>query len=156
MHRRLLTAAPLAAILLISGCSGPANTDTSEKSHPPASAGDPAPSTSPKGSAAPSLDYPKKVPALVSETSGTGNRKLPAFTPDEEIYTIYADCTGEGSVSLMDRDNPEGEPHAIACDDAPTVGVIHAEAVPQHLAVEVTGGTAQWAIVIVTGDQRSV
>ncbi|MFB8102391.1 MULTISPECIES: hypothetical protein [Streptomyces] len=90
------------------------------------------------------------------ETSGAGDENLPAFTPAEETYTLYADCTGKGSVSLVDRDDPDGKPHPISCDDVPTVGVVHTEAVPQRLMAKVTGGAAQWAIVIVPGAMRAV
>ncbi|MGW1296233.1 hypothetical protein [Streptomyces sp. NPDC002533] len=158
MRRRILTAAvPLTVVLLVGGCSGSADTGAPEgagsKTSP--TAGEPA-ASSPGSTSAPALEYPEKAQALVPETSGAGNKNLPAFTPAEETYTIYADCTGKGSVSLVDRDNPDGEPHPISCDDVPTVGVIHTEAVPQRLMVKVTGGAAQWAIAIVSGDKRPV
>ncbi|MEU3205745.1 hypothetical protein ABZ702_18065 [Streptomyces cyaneofuscatus] len=161
MRRRILTAvAPLAAVLLVGGCSGSADTGSPEgagsKTSPAASepAASPAPPSSPGGTSAPALEYPEKAQALVPETSGAGDKNLPAFTPAEETYTIYADCTGKGSVSLVDRDNPDGKPHPISCDDVPTVGVIHTEAVPQRLMVKVTGGAAQWAIAILSGDKQ--
>ncbi|MFI1224050.1 MULTISPECIES: hypothetical protein [unclassified Streptomyces] len=163
MRRRILTAAaPLAAVLLVGGCSGSANTGTPEgagsKTTLTASGSPASPTSSPSagGASAPGLEYPEKAQALVPETSGAGNKNLPEFTPAEETYTIYADCTGKGSVTVTDRDNPDGEPHPIACDDVPTVGVIHTETVPQRLTVKVTGGAAQWVIAIVAGDQRPV
>ncbi|MFF0504006.1 hypothetical protein ACFYUH_10465 [Streptomyces fimicarius] len=160
MRRRILAAAPLTAVLLVCGCSGPTDTGSPEAVGPTApvtasgSPTRPAPSPSEGGTSAPELDYPEKAQALIPETSGAGSKKLPAFTPAGETYTIYADCTGKGSVAIVDRDNPDGEPHPIGCDDVPTVGVIHTETVPQHLTVKVTDGAAQWVIAIVEGDQR--
>ncbi|NEC20398.1 hypothetical protein [Streptomyces parvus] len=163
MRRRILTTAvSLTAALLVGGCSGSADTaapgGAGSKTSPTAGepAASPASPSSPGSASAPALEYPEKAQALVPETSGAGSKNLPAFTPTEESYTVYADCTGKGSVSLVDRDDPDGEPHPISCDDVPTVGVIHTEAVPQHLMVKVTGGAAQWAIAIVSGDKRPV
>ncbi|ARF74442.1 hypothetical protein B7C62_21055 [Kitasatospora albolonga] len=165
MRRRVLAAAPLTAVLLISGCTGSADTGTPEGSGRPASptASEPAASQPPSpsqpapsdGTAAPRLVVPGKAPSLVPETSGSGNKDLPAFTPAEEIYTIYAGCSGNGSVTLVDRDNPGGEPHAIVCNDVQTVGVIHTEIEPQRLSVRVTGGATEWKIAVVSGDTRT-
>ncbi|SCD53706.1 hypothetical protein [Streptomyces sp. ScaeMP-e83] len=116
MRRRLLTAAaaPLAAVLLAAGCSGSADTPADADPKTPPTAGEP--------TAAPALEYPAKARALVPETSGAGSRNLPVFTPDEETYTLYADCTGKGAVTLVDWDDPDGEPHPIVCDGVSTVG----------------------------------
>ncbi|MEV4877432.1 hypothetical protein [Streptomyces cyaneofuscatus] len=160
MRRRILAVTPLAAILVIGGCTNSGDTGTSDEAgrKPSPTASMPAMSTaqaSPSGGTSElELVIPGKAQVLVPETSGSGDKDLPAFTPSEEIYTVYAGCRGKGSVTLLDRDNPDGERHSIVCNDVQTVGVIHTEIEPQRLTVHVTGGSARWKVAVVSGDNR--
>lgn len=150
--RRCLAAATVAAtFFLAGGCTDPAGTE------PPARGSRNTPSADRSGrqatTALPELDVPENARVLVAETVGTGSADLPGFTPSEEAYTVYADCSGRGQVALVDRDG-EGQARPIACDGAGTVGVIHTDRKPQHLAIRVTGGAADWKISVVPGDHH--
>ncbi|MGM1075143.1 hypothetical protein ACS0VI_02785 [Streptomyces sp. H28] len=88
------------------------------------------------------------------ETAGETGRELPAFTPEEGSYTIYASCDGKGEVSIVGRDS--GKPHPIACGGVLTVGVVHVEKEEeQHIRIEVVGGAAAWRVAVVSGDRQA-
>ncbi|MFP3991414.1 hypothetical protein U9R90_28895 [Streptomyces sp. E11-3] len=87
---------------------------------------------------------------LIPETSGRTTLKLPEFTPDQEVYTYYASCTGEARVEIVYRG--DADPDSVACDGVPTIGLVHTEIRPHQLTVRVTGGTAAWRLAVVSGD----
>ncbi|WP_432057643.1 hypothetical protein [Streptomyces sp. bgisy022] len=150
MRRTLCTAAALATLFLAGGCSDEPEAKRPSPTAPTASAGrpTPAPATQP-----PSFELPENARTLVAETTGDTDRNLPAFTPQEGAYTLYATCEGKGKVSIMDRDS--STPHPVTCDGVHTVGVVHGDKKPQHLTVQVTGGTSVWRIAVVSGNHQS-
>jgi hypothetical protein len=150
--RRYIPAAAAAAIFLVGGCTGSADTDSpggeSQKTPAASTSSQQADATQP-----PVLEVPKNAEVLVTETTGTGNKNLREFTPSEEAYTVYASCSGKGKVTIIDRDG-RGEPHLVACDGVRTVGVIHTETKPQHLTIQVTDGTSNWKVAVVSGSHE--
>ncbi|MFJ3159706.1 hypothetical protein [Streptomyces kanasensis] len=90
---------------------------------------------------------------LVPETRASGDRNLPPFTPDEPVYTVYASCTGKGKVKILDQGDGSN-PHPVACDGVRTVGTVHTEQKPQSLKIQVTDGTAEWTIAVVSGNHQ--
>ncbi|MEU0578656.1 hypothetical protein ABZ465_15450 [Streptomyces griseoincarnatus] len=90
---------------------------------------------------------------LLPETSGTGSEQLPRFIPPERVYTVYADCSGTGTVTVVDR-SADGGRHPVRCNGVATVGVVHTPREPQHLAVQVTEGPATWRLSVVSGAQE--
>ncbi|MCI3153774.1 MULTISPECIES: hypothetical protein [Streptomyces] len=131
-----------AAALLLTGCTG---ADAPERADTPA----------PTGPAAsqPALAVPRAAEVLLPETSGTAGEQLPRFTPPEEAYTLYADCTGTGTVTIVDRSAGGGR-HLVRCNGVTTVGVVHTPREAQHLAVQVTKGPATWRLTVVSGVQK--
>ncbi|MFV2118723.1 hypothetical protein ACE14D_09845 [Streptomyces sp. Act-28] len=150
MRRFTLTAAAAATLLLVGGC-----TDESEHSRPekPGPTNTSAPTKRTPTTTPPSLDLPNGARILVPETAGNGDRDLPEFTPDEDVYTVFASCVGKGKVKIVDQDDV-GNPHPVACDGVRTVGAVHTDKKPQHLKVQVTEGTSAWQIAVVSGDRR--
>ncbi|WP_435601544.1 hypothetical protein [Streptomyces sp. C10-9-1] len=149
MRRHLLVAAAATA-LLVGGCTGGA--EESPPPHPGPTTSSAPPSPEPTATP-PSLDVPDDARVLVPETADGEDRHLPDFTPDQDVYTIYASCTGTGEVAIADQDD-EGSPHPVACDGVRTVGTVHTERTPQRLMVQVSGGAAHWRVAIVSGDQQ--
>ncbi|MGA5128121.1 hypothetical protein ACPCAG_33065 [Streptomyces pseudogriseolus] len=149
MRRTTLTAAALATLFLAGGCSDEPEVKRPSPTAPTASAGKPtpAPATQPPG-----LDLPENARTLVAETTGDKNQELPAFTPQEGAYTVYATCEGKGKVSIVDRDS--SNPHPVTCNGVHTVGVVYEDKKPQHLTVQVTGGTSAWRIAVVSGNHQ--
>ncbi|MFJ1982065.1 hypothetical protein [Streptomyces albogriseolus] len=149
MRRTTLTAAALATLFLAGGCSDEPEAKRPSPTAATASAGKPtyAPATQ-----LPSLYLPKDAQMLVAETSGNRNQELPEFTPQEGTYTLYATCEGKGEVSIVDRDS--GNPHPVTCNGVHTVGVVHDDAKPQHLTVQVTGGPSLWKVAVVSGNHQ--
>ncbi|MEY9809859.1 hypothetical protein [Streptomyces albogriseolus] len=147
LRRTTLTAAALATLFLAGGCSDEPEANRPSPTAPTASASKPthAPATQP-----PSLDLPENARTLVAETTGNRNQELPEFTPQEGAYTLYATCEGKGEVSIVDRDS--GNPHPVTCNGVHTVGVVHDDAKPQHLTVQVTGGPSIWKVAVVSGN----
>ncbi|WP_225640924.1 hypothetical protein [Streptomyces werraensis] len=149
MRRTTLTAAALATLLLAGGCSDEPEVKRPSPTAPTASAGKPtpAPATQPPG-----LDLPENARTLVAETTGDKNQELPAFTPQEGAYTLYATCGGKGKVSIVDRDS--SNPHPVTCNGVHTVGVVYDGTKPRHLTVQVTGGTSIWRVAVVSGNHQ--
>ncbi|MFI5571287.1 hypothetical protein ACIA6T_28895 [Streptomyces sp. NPDC051740] len=96
MRRSTLTAAAVATLFLAGGCSDEPEVKRPSPTAPTTSSAKPtqAPATQPPG-----LDLPKNAQTLVAETTGTKNQELPAFTPQEGAYPLYAACEGKGKVS---------------------------------------------------------
>ncbi|MFI9268709.1 hypothetical protein ACIG5C_30630 [Streptomyces werraensis] len=149
MRRTTLAAAALATLLLAGGCSDEPEVKRPSPTAPTASAGKPtpAPATQPLG-----LDLPENARTLVAETTGDKNQELPAFTPQEGAYTLYATCEGKGKVSIVDRDS--SNPHPVTCNGVHTVGVVYDGTKPRHLTVQVTGGTSIWRVAVVSGNHQ--
>ncbi|MER7485117.1 hypothetical protein ABTY20_04080 [Streptomyces sp. NPDC126497] len=149
MHRSTLTAAALAALFLTAGCSYEPEAKRPSPTTATASSGKPtqAPATQPLG-----LDLPKNAQTLVPETTGNKDQELPAFTPQEGAYTLHAACEGKGKVSIVDRDS--NNPHPVTCNGVHTVGVVYEDKKPQHLTIQVTGGTPVWKIAVVSGNHQ--
>ncbi|KOT37100.1 hypothetical protein ADK41_21225 [Streptomyces caelestis] len=151
MRRSTLTAAALATLFLAAGCSDEPESEAKRPSPtaPTASSTKPtqAPATQP-----PSLDLPKNAQTLVPETTGNKDQELPEFTPQEGAYTLYATCEGKGKMLIVDRDS--SNPHPVTCNGVHTVGVVHEDKKPQHLTVQVTGGTSVWRIAVVSGNHQ--
>ncbi|MEU1923829.1 hypothetical protein AB0H23_31090 [Streptomyces albogriseolus] len=149
LRRTTLTAAALATLFLAGGCSDEPEANRPSPTTATASAGKPAqaPATQP-----PSLDLPENAWTLVAETTGNRNQELPEFAPQEGAYTLYATCEGKGEVSIVDRDS--GNPHPVTCNGVHTVGVVHDDAKPQHLTVQVTGGPSLWKVAVVSGNHQ--
>ncbi|MFJ8692999.1 hypothetical protein [Streptomyces roseolilacinus] len=150
MRRFTLTAAAAAILLLVGGCTDKSEDSRLEK---PSPTNTPAPTEHTPTTTPPSLDLPNGARILVPETAGNGDLDLPEFTPDEGVYTVFASCVGKGKVKIVDRDDV-GNPHPVACDGVRTVGAIHTEKKPQRLKVQVTEGTSDWQIAVVSGDRQ--
>ncbi|MEU3949848.1 hypothetical protein [Streptomyces sp. NPDC029526] len=150
-----LSAAALACLLL-GGCTGSPDTAASsprETGSPDTTVSSPLPSGAPaEAPDAPRLEVPAGARMLVAETGGSGSRDLPTFTPPDKVYTVYAECTGPGEVTLVDRDGA-GTPHRVLCDGAGIEGVVHTDGEPQRLAMRVTGGASTWKVAVVSGEQ---
>ncbi|MFF8638903.1 hypothetical protein ACF052_32440 [Streptomyces pilosus] len=152
MRRSTLTAAALTTLFLAGGCS-----DEPEVKHP-----SPTAPTAPTASSVkptqtpatrpPSLDLPDNAQTLLAETTGNKDEELPAFTPQEGAYTLYAACEGKGKVSIVDRDS--SNPHPVTCNGIRTVGVVYEDKKPQHLTIKVTGGTSVWRIAVISGNHQ--
>ncbi|MFJ8186536.1 hypothetical protein [Streptomyces sp. NPDC096105] len=149
MRRSTLTAAALAALFLAAGCSDEPEAKRPSPTAATASSGKPTQAPAPQP---PSLDLPENAQTLVAETTGTKNQELPAFTPQEGAYTLYAACEGKGEVSIVDRDS--SNPHPVTCNGVHTVGVVYEDKKPQHLTVQVTGGTSVWRIAVISGNHQ--
>ncbi|CAL9644782.1 hypothetical protein LUX34_01255 [Streptomyces werraensis] len=52
----------------------------------------------------------------------------------------------------MDRDS--SNPHPVTCNGVHTVGVVYDGTKPQHLTVQVTGGTSIWRVAVVSGNHQ--
>ncbi|MFH9044319.1 hypothetical protein ACH4FA_33985 [Streptomyces sp. NPDC017966] len=150
MRRSILTAAALAALFLAAGCSDEPEARRPSPTAATASSGRPAQAPAAQ---APGLDLPKNAQILVAETTGTKDQELPAFTPLEGAYTLYAACEGTGKVAIVDRDS--SNPHPVTCNGVHTVGVVYEDKKPQHLTIQVTGGTSVWKIAVVSGNHQS-
>ncbi|MFD0212439.1 hypothetical protein ACFVH9_25855 [Streptomyces hirsutus] len=70
------------------------------------------------------------------------------------MYTVYARCSGKGTVQLVDRVNGS-EPHSISCDGVRTVGHVFTDAKWQALKVRVTDGNPSWTIAVVSGEHAA-
>ncbi|MEU5525251.1 hypothetical protein ABZ759_32710 [Streptomyces sp. NPDC047860] len=149
MRRSTLTAAAVATLFLAGGCSDEPEAKRPSPTAPTASSDKPTQTPAPHP---PSLDLPKNAQTLVAETTGTKNRELPAFTPQEGAYTLYAVCEGKGKVSIVDRDS--SNPHPVTCNGVHTVGVVYEDKKPQHLTIQVTGGTSVWKIAVISGNHQ--
>ncbi|MFJ2948486.1 hypothetical protein ACIO8H_12700 [Streptomyces sp. NPDC087226] len=149
MRRSVLTAAALAVLFLAGGCSDEPEVKRPSPTAPTASSSKPtpAPATQP-----PLLDLPRSAQTLVAETTGDKDRELPEFTPEEGAYTLYAVCEGEGEVSIVDRDS--SNPRPVTCNGVHTVGVVYEDKKPQHLKIQVTGGTSIWRIAVISGNHQ--
>lgn len=149
MRRSTLTAAALATLFLVGGCSDEPEAKPPAPTGPTASSDRTArtPTAQP-----PSLDLPENAQILVAETTGTKDQELPEFTPEEGAYTLYAACEGKGKVSIVDRDS--SNPHPVACGGVPTMGVIYVEKKAQHLKIQVAGGTPVWKIAVISGNHQ--
>ncbi|MEU3047626.1 hypothetical protein ABZ705_14085 [Streptomyces sp. NPDC006984] len=150
MRRYTLIVAAVAASFLIGGCSGEPGAKGPDPAGPTASPD--RPSRTP-GTPPPGLDLPGNAQVLVPETTGDTDRDLPAFTPEEGVYTIYARCEGRGKVSIVRRDS--SKPHPVACNDVLTVGLVYVEKKAQHIRIQVAGGTATWNVAVVSGNHQS-
>lgn len=151
MRRCTLTVAAVAASLLVGGCSGGSGAKGPE---PGGATASPSRSSRTGETAAYGLDLPGNARVLVPETAGETGRELPAFTPEEGSYTIFASCDGKGEVSIVGRDS--GKPHPVACGGVPTVGVVHVETEEeQHIRIQVVGGTAAWRVAVVSGNRQA-
>ncbi|MEU7281822.1 hypothetical protein AB0A69_24065 [Streptomyces sp. NPDC045431] len=89
----------------------------------------------------------------MAETTGDGERELPAFTPEDGAYTVYAACAGKGKVSIGNRDGA-GNSHPVACDGVRTGGVVHVEKEVQRLVIRVAGGTSEWKVAVIAGSHQ--
>ncbi|MEV5936275.1 hypothetical protein AB0L56_26955 [Streptomyces sp. NPDC052079] len=67
------------------------------------------------------------------------------------MYTIYARCSGKGTVQVVDLANGD-EPSLISCDGARTVGRVHTDEKRQALRVTVSDGNPSWRIAVVSGE----
>ncbi|MEU5221383.1 hypothetical protein AB0G55_01715 [Streptomyces toyocaensis] len=139
----------MATLFLAGGCSDEPEAKRPSPPAPTASSGKPTqtPTTQP-----PSLDLPKNAQTLIAETTGNKDQELPAFTPREGAYTLYAACEGKGKVSIVDRDS--SNPHPVTCNGVGTVGVVYEDEKPQHLTIQVTGGTSVWKIAVISGNHQ--
>ncbi|MEU2021948.1 hypothetical protein ABZ565_07265 [Streptomyces sp. NPDC016469] len=142
MNRHLPVLAAAAAVLLAAGCSGAAGHAPQKR------AGSPAPRPS---SRAAGLGLPAHTAVYVPETHGSAELDLKRFTPGQGVYTVYARCTGKGRVTIVDADRPEADPSRVACNGVVTVGRVYSEAETQALRMRVRGGTATWAVAVVSG-----
>ncbi|MFH9044528.1 hypothetical protein ACH4FA_35105 [Streptomyces sp. NPDC017966] len=149
MRRSTLTAAALTTLLLAAGCSDEPEAKRPSPTGATASSAKPtrAPATQPPG-----LNLPKNAQTLVAETTGDKDQELPVFTPQEGAYTLYATCEGKGKVSIVDRDS--SNPRPITCNGVHTVGVVYEDKKPQHLTIQVTGGTSVWKIAVISGNHQ--
>lgn len=150
--RRCPTAAAAALVVFfLGGCTDSADTDPSARASRTPSTKPTTPRT--VAPQPPDLEVPQTARVLVPETSGTADAELPEFTPSEQAYTVYAGCSGNGEVTIVDLTGA-GKPHPVACDGVRTVGVIHTPEEAQRLAIRVTGGTATWKISIISGSRH--
>ncbi|MEU2248499.1 hypothetical protein [Streptomyces sp. NPDC019224] len=143
MTRHLPVVAVTTAVLLAAGCdSGP--------DHAPPQRTSAVPRSSP---GAGGLELPAHAHLLVPETAGDSDLALRRFTPEQGTYTIYARCTGKGSVTIVDEDRPEEEPNRVACNGVVTVGRVYSEVEAQSLRMRVRGGAATWRVAVVNGER---
>ncbi|GAA2236161.1 hypothetical protein [Streptomyces indiaensis] len=153
---RYAIAPTLLILLLTTACSG---TSDGDETSPPASAAPSATGSSSSLGAAPSspatpraFDLPAKAKILVPVTTGEGSTDLPVFKPESDVYTVYVNCTGKGTMTLVDRNAPDDDPSKIGCNGPTTHGRIYTDVVPQKLAVRTDGGTVHWTLAVISGE----
>ncbi|AVV41667.1 hypothetical protein C6376_09655 [Streptomyces sp. P3] len=67
------------------------------------------------------------------------------------MYTVYASCTGEGRMAIVDRNAPGDDATKIGCNGPVTVGRVYTDTTVQRLSVQIHGGTANWTLAVVAG-----
>ncbi|MFH0517517.1 hypothetical protein ACHBTE_10095 [Streptomyces sp. M41] len=145
-------AAPALLAALLSGCA--ANSGAAGSTAPataPASSPSIAVAADPKKASRDALALPTKPDFLLPVTKGTASRMLPAFTPTENVYTIHARCTGEGTMTI--RYGPkDSDPSEIACGAPVTIGRVHtAPSEQKHLSVQIDGADVHWSMAVLSG-----
>ncbi|GAA1418418.1 hypothetical protein GCM10009601_13900 [Streptomyces thermospinosisporus] len=116
----------LLLLLLTTACSGPAHEETAAPKARPSNGRSAGPEA--EGSPGkPELSLPRGAQILVPVTEGTGPADLPAFTPPTDVYSVYATCSGKGTMSIVHRDDAEGGPSKIGCNGPLTIGRVHTD-----------------------------
>ncbi len=156
MGRYTAMPAALLALLLTAACSGNNQDDGgSTASSPHRSIERPSGTADADSSGSarnPKLALPEGAEILVPVTAGTGNSDLPAFKPVTDVYTVYATCTGEGRMSIIDRDNVKDDPSRIGCNGPLTIGRVYTDITVKNLSVRIDGADTDWSLAIVSGE----
>ncbi|MGW7262619.1 hypothetical protein [Streptomyces sp. NPDC054842] len=154
MGRSSAVPAGLLVLLLTAGCSGTGKGDGAEpaphgaQSSTESSSGS---ETDDRPSGTPSaFELPAGAKVLVPTTQGTGDADLPAFKPETDVYTVYATCTGGGSMSIAHRDAPQEDATRIRCGGPETIGQVYTDSVTEKLSVQ-TKGAVNWTLAVVSG-----
>ncbi|GHB31385.1 hypothetical protein [Streptomyces chryseus] len=154
MGRHAAVPTALLAVLLAAGCTnGTSSGDDARSNDPGRTSGQP--SAKPTETAkVTGLDLPTGAQVLVPQTSGTGNADLPKFKPRKDVYTVHARCTGDGTMTIIDRNRPKDSPTNVSCKGPITIGRIYTDITTQALGVRIRGGDAKWSIAIVSGEHK--
>lgn len=155
MRRRTVAAATaLTTALMAGGCSASTDSSDSAKETSRTPVASTTPSSEAPESRESSLGLPEGAKVLVPEVSGNSDQELRKFTLSGDVYTVYARCSGKGTVQLVDRVNGS-EPHSISCDGVRTVGHVFTDTKRQALKVRVTDGNPSWTIAVVSGEHAA-
>ncbi|CAM5361965.1 MULTISPECIES: hypothetical protein [Streptomyces] len=150
-------AVAVTALMLLSSACASGGTDEGSGSPGPSRAG--AAASGPPGAAAPrrlpgpepaDLGVPAKAEHLIPARTGTGPRRLPAFTPGEDAFTVYVSCTGKEKLRLEFGTDPR--PTEVSCGNPSTVGVVHTDPERQTLTVRPASPDVRWSIAVVDGE----